>query len=107
MNTEPDEGSMAAEYDFSQARRGHYSGRTYVEPGTPAGTHVVLLKALPEYGLEKGDVGRIVTTTSDSELEVEFRFASDADAVVATLQPGDLRLPTKSEVLHVRETQTP
>ena len=68
---------------------------------------MVLLTALPEHGLEKGDVGRIVTTTPGSEFEVEFKFASDAEAVVAVLKPGDLRLPTESEVLHVRETRTP
>lgn len=94
------------EYDFSDAQRGRYAGRTYVDPDTPVGTHVVLRGSVPEHELEKGDVGRILGTDSESDLKVEFRFASDADSVVVTLGPGDLRLPTESEVLHVRETRT-
>lgn len=106
MNKEPESGPMASEYDFSEAERGRYAGRTYVDPATPAGTHVVLRRPIPDQGLEKGDVGRVVATGSGSELSVEFRFASEGESVVVTLAPGDLRLPTDSEVLHVRETRT-
>lgn len=98
---------MAPEYDFSEAERGRYAGRTYVDPGTPAGTHVVLRKAVPGQDLEKGDVGRIVGAEPDGALEVEFRFASNAERVVITLAPGDLRLPADSEILHIRETRQP
>lgn len=98
---------MAPEYDFSEAERGRYAGRTYVHPATPAGTHVVLRKAVPGQGLEKGDVGRIVGAQPDGALEVEFGFASNAGRVVVTLAPGNLRLPAASEILHVRETRQP
>lgn len=107
MSKEPDPDTMPSEYDFSRAERGRYAGRTYVDPGTPVGTHVVLRKDVLDYELEEGDVGRLLGTQSESELKVEFRFASDAKSVVVTLAPGDLRLPTESEVLHVRETRTP
>ena len=107
MNETPETDTMASEYDFSRAERGRYAGRTYVDPDTAVGTHVVLRNPVPGHHLEKGDVGRIVATESESELKVEFRFASNAETVVVDLAPGDLRLPTESEALHVRETRRP
>lgn len=106
MNKDSEAGGMAPEYDFSGAERGRYAGRTYVDPDTPAGAHVVLRRPIPDHDLEKGDVGRIVGKVSESELEVEFRFGSNSESAVMVLAPGDLRLPTASEVLHVRETRT-
>lgn len=96
---------MASEYDFSDAERGRYSGRAYVDPSVPAGTQVVLRKALPEHRLEKGDVGRVVEST-DAGLKIEFRFGAAGGGIRIDLAPGDLRLPSDNEVLHVRETRT-
>lgn len=83
---------MAREYDFSNATRGRYAGRFYVDPATPPGTTVVLRRAVAEHRLLKGDVGRVLAA-SDTGLRVEFTFGVRGTRVVVDLAPGDLRLP--------------
>ncbi len=99
-----DDPDTAPEYDFSNATRGRYAGRFYVDPATPAGTVVVLRRPVAEHRLQEGDVGRVVSA-SESALRVEFSFGSGGTSVLVDLKPGDLRLPGDSEVLHVRETR--
>lgn len=106
MSEDAEPREMAPEYDFSAAERGRYAGRAYVDPSTPAGTQVVLRRPLPEHGLEKGDVGRIVESAGPG-LTIQFRIGAADEGIVVDLAPGDLRLPTESEVLHVRETRAP
>ena len=63
----------------TRAEPGRYAGLTYVDPGTPVGSHVVLRRDVLDYELEEGDAGRGPGTQSESELKVEFRFASDPE----------------------------
>jgi hypothetical protein len=46
-----------------------------------------------------------VVESSGSALTIEFAIGSAGEGVLVELAPGDLRLPTESEVLHVRETR--
>lgn len=105
MNRRHSTDDIAPEYDFSEAERGRYSGRFYVDPETPAGTAVVLRRSLPEHQLEAGDVGELVGTDPGPLLIVRFSFGSEAGAVEIPLAPGDLRLMTEDEVLHARRTR--
>jgi len=104
MSTDRNADDMAGEYDFTGADRGRYAGRFYVDPDTPVGTHVVLRRPLPEHRLRQGDVGQIVRVSED-RIEVDFAVAARDDSVRVMLDPGVLRLPRRSEVLHVREAR--
>ena len=65
---------------------------------------VVLLRALPEHGLQAGDLGAVVHCYSDGKgLEVEFVTGSGETVAVATLGRRDVRLMQEGEILHVRE----
>ncbi len=65
---------------------------------------VVLLRALPEYGLEAGDIGAVVHIYSGGVgLEVEFVTGSGETVAVATLEQGDVRQMQEREILHVRD----
>ena len=65
---------------------------------------VVLLRALPEHGLQAGDIGAVVHCYGDSQgLEVEFVTGSGETVAVVTLERSDVRLMKEGEILHVRE----
>ena len=65
---------------------------------------VVLLRALPEHGLQPGDIGAAVYCYGDGKgLEVEFVRGSGETVAVATLERSDVRLRKDREILHVRE----
>ena len=63
---------------------------------------VVLRRALPEVGLEAGDVGAIVHRHSDDSYEVEFVSGEGGTVAVVTLSIADLRPIEALEILHVR-----
>ncbi len=68
---------------------------------------VVLRRALPDAGLEAGDVGAIVHRHSDAGYEVEF-IAGEGDTVaVLTLSDTDIRAIRPREILHVRNLARP
>jgi len=97
---------MRSEYDFSDAVRGRYAGRFYLDPQTAEGSMVVLRRSVPEHGLYEGDVGTIVHPyREDRGFVVEFVFGSGEPAAVLTLQPADLRLLEATEILHARRVQ--
>jgi hypothetical protein len=64
---------------------------------------VVLVRDVPEHGLEEGDVGAVVHCYSGGEgFEVEFVSASGDTVAVLTLTRADLRPMSGREILHVR-----
>jgi methyl coenzyme M reductase subunit C-like uncharacterized protein (methanogenesis marker protein 7) len=63
---------------------------------------VVLLRDLPDHGLEVGDVGVAVALYPDGSLEVEFVNAAGETLGVITLMATDFRPLEGSEILHVR-----
>jgi hypothetical protein len=65
---------------------------------------VVLKKGLPEYGLQKGDVGAVVHRYAEGDaFEVEFVTAEGKTVAVATLSKADIRPFAESEILHARK----
>lgn len=63
---------------------------------------VVLRRAVPEAGLEVGDVGAIVHCHSPESFEVEFVSGEGDTVAVLTLPAADLRPIEAREILHVR-----
>ena len=64
---------------------------------------IVLERALPEHGLEAGDVGAIVHVHGNGNaFEVEFVAGSGSTIAVVTLAAEDVRPVATSEILHVR-----
>jgi hypothetical protein len=65
---------------------------------------VVLKRAIPEHGLEAGDIGAIVYSyDSGKGLEVEFVTGEGRTVGVVTLKENDVRLMHGEEILHARE----
>ena len=64
---------------------------------------VVLRRALPDAGLEEGDVGAIVHCHDDDAFEVEFISGEGETVAVLTLAGADLRAIQPREILHVRK----
>ncbi len=63
---------------------------------------VVLCRALPDAGLEAGDVGAIVHSHDDASYEVEFVSGEGDTVAVLTLSDTDIRAIQPREILHVR-----
>ena len=63
---------------------------------------VVLRRALPDEGLEAGDVGAIVHCHADDSFEVEFVSGEGGTVAVVTLAAADIRPIEAREILHVR-----
>ena len=64
---------------------------------------VVLARDLPEFGLERGDVGAVVHLyAGETALEVEFVSGSGATVAVETLAMSDVRALGAEEILHAR-----
>ncbi len=63
---------------------------------------VVLMRSIPEYGLEKGDIGVVVHLYKDEAAEVEFLLGQGDTLGLVTLALSDLRTMKHDEILHVR-----
>lgn len=64
---------------------------------------VALTSALPERGLERGDVGTVVHCYADGQTyEVEFVTAAGETLAVLTLDTAAIRPLAGRELLHVR-----
>jgi hypothetical protein len=65
---------------------------------------VVLTKPVSAEGLEAGDVGTVVHIYPDATAyEVEFVTLEGKTAAVVTLEAGQVRPITKTEIPHARE----
>ncbi|MDQ4078469.1 MAG: DUF4926 domain-containing protein [Chloroflexota bacterium] len=65
---------------------------------------IVLERDLPEFGLQRGDVGTIVHYYRDgAALEVEFVAGDGTTLAVLTLELDDVRPMRRREILHARE----
>ena len=64
---------------------------------------VVLVRSLPEHGLQAGDVGAVVHVYGEQQgYEVEFVAGDGGTLAVVTLDPSDVRPVAEGEILHVR-----
>jgi hypothetical protein len=63
---------------------------------------VVLDRDQPGPGLRKGDLGTVVGLYEPDGVEVEFGTASGRTVAVLTLEDGDLRKVTDSDLMSVR-----
>ncbi len=65
---------------------------------------IVLLKDLPEDGLQSGDVGTVVHIYRPGEaFEVEFMTLDGGTVAVVTLLSSQIRAVSKRDITHVRE----
>ena len=65
---------------------------------------IVLLKDLPEDGLQAGDVGTVVHIHRQGEaFEVEFMTLDGGTVAVITLLSSQIRAVSKRDITHVRE----
>ncbi len=65
---------------------------------------IVLLKDLPEDGLQSGDVGTVVHIYRQGEaFEVEFMTLDGGTVAVVTLLSSQIRAVSKRDITHVRE----
>lgn len=65
---------------------------------------VVLTTAIPEHGLEPGDVGAVVHVYADGRaFEVEFVTLEGRTAAVVTLESTQVRPITERDLPHARE----
>ena len=65
---------------------------------------IVLSVALPDEGLEPGDVGTVVHAYRDGQAyEVEFVTLDGHTAVVATVEASQVRPVSSREITHARE----
>jgi len=63
---------------------------------------VVLVRDIPEYGLQAGDIGTIVEIYPGNELEVEFVTASGMTQALLTLNEEDVRSINSYDLLTTR-----
>ena len=64
---------------------------------------IVLSRDLPEYGLNRGDIGAVVHCYAEGKAyEVEFVTGEGKTIAVVTLEAKDVRPMYANEILHVR-----
>jgi len=64
---------------------------------------VVLTRAVPEHGLEPGDIGTVIHRyRGDRAFEVEFAGGEARAVAVLTLEPSEVRGMEPGEILHAR-----
>ncbi len=69
---------------------------------------VVLTTAVPDKGLEPGDVGTVVHVYKDGRAyEVEFVTLDGHTAAVVTLEVSQIRPVSGREITHARELPSP
>ena len=65
---------------------------------------IVLLKDLPEDGLQAGDVGTVIHIHRQGEaFEIEFMTLDGGTVAVITLLSSQIRAVSKRDITHVRE----
>ena len=65
---------------------------------------IVLLKDLPEDGLQAGDVGTVIHIHRQGEaFEIEFMTLDGGTVAVITLLSSQIRAVSKRDIAHVRE----
>ena len=65
---------------------------------------IILLKDLPEDGLQAGNIGTVVYIHSQGEVfEVEFMTLDGGTVAVVTLLSSQIRAVSKRDITHVRE----
>jgi Domain of unknown function (DUF4926) len=68
---------------------------------------VVLTTDLPEYGLERGDIGAVVLVHKDGKgYEVEFVTLDGETVAVVSLFPSQIRPIGRGEIAHARPVQS-
>ena len=67
---------------------------------------VILNADLPEYGLQKGDVGTVVLAHDDQGYEVEFITLDGETLAVVSLFPNQVRPIGRREIAHARKVAT-
>jgi hypothetical protein len=63
---------------------------------------VILVRDVPEHGLQTGDIGTVVHVYPKGGLEVEFFTAAGKTRAVVTLRETDVRTATDNDVVAVR-----
>jgi len=63
---------------------------------------VVLTADLPEYGLQRGDVGTVVLVHGDAGYEVEFVTLDGETLAVVALSDSQVRPISHKEIAHAR-----
>ena len=63
---------------------------------------VVLVRDLPEHGLQKGDLGAVVQVYEPDGLEVEFVTASGRTEALVTLKDSSVRSVVENDLVAVR-----
>jgi hypothetical protein len=67
---------------------------------------VVLNENIPEFGLEKGDMGTVVMTHQNGKgFEIEFMTLDGQTVAVETLFAHQIRQVRHGEIAHVRDFQ--
>ncbi len=65
---------------------------------------VVITRDLPEYGLNRGDIGSVVHSyKGGAAFEIEFVTGKGETVAVVTLDSEDVRPMRPNEILHARE----
>ncbi|MFW6010377.1 MAG: DUF4926 domain-containing protein [Gemmatimonadota bacterium] len=66
---------------------------------------VALTRNLPEHGLERGDVGKVVFRYDTGEaFEVEFLAGDGSTLAVLTLETDEVRPLERTDTFHVRSS---
>ena len=65
---------------------------------------VVLAHSIPQHSLAAGDIGAVVHVYKNhAAYEVEFIAGEGETIAVLTLEPSDIRVMRRREILHARE----
>jgi hypothetical protein len=69
---------------------------------------VVLTEPVPQFALQRGDVGTVVEVFRGGEaFEVEFATLKGATVALVTLKPTQFRPIGDHDVMHVRDSHLP
>ena len=67
--------------------------------------NVVLTDNMPEYHLQRGDIGTVVLVHPTGGFEVEFVTLDGQTLAVATLEPSQVRPVARGEIAHARAVE--